>query len=216
MIAFAVLLPGPVLEKPPRVRRWVPLTLRMFVAILGLLGSASAIVVGMPVYRQHMGIAAVERVEGAFSTRFGGPSRLRRWIGDEWMKPLDHVIDVNLRGTATTDTDLAQIASIPTLRSLWLDRTLVTDAGLAHISGLTELGDLSLNDLHVTDAGLVHIRRLRRLGKLSLDRTQVSDEGLRFLKSLPNLHMLRIRGTKVTNAGVAELQRALPEIVVEK
>ena len=50
MAAQAVPIPDPT-DKPPRRRRWIPLSLRMFVAML-LLG-ASAVWIGLPAYRQY-------------------------------------------------------------------------------------------------------------------------------------------------------------------
>jgi hypothetical protein len=57
---------------------------------------------------------------------------------------------------------------------------------------------------------------LTSLQELFLDGTAVTDGGLVHLHGLTRLNMLRLTNTKVTDAGVAELQRALPNLLVNK
>jgi hypothetical protein len=87
---------------------------------------------------------------------------------------------------------MVHLAGLSNLEWLWLDSTQVTDAGLAHLTGLTGLQHINLNFTPVTDAGLMHLKGLTGLRELEIE--------------LGNIH--------VTEEGVAELQRALPGLVV--
>jgi hypothetical protein len=54
----------PTLSKPPRPRRWIPLSLRMYLAVLVAVGVASIACVAVPIYRQHVAIQEIERLSG--------------------------------------------------------------------------------------------------------------------------------------------------------
>jgi hypothetical protein len=51
---------------------------------------------------------------------------------------------------------------------------------------------------------------------LDLSNTRITDQGLQYLNGMTRLRILRIVETEVTDAGVAELQRALPGLKIEK
>jgi hypothetical protein len=75
---------------------------------------------------------------------------------------------------------------------LVLDYAQVSDAGLVHLKGLTQFQWLSLNGTKVSDAGLVHLRGLTKLQELRLYDTKVSDAGAHDLqKALPNVKIDR-------------------------
>ncbi|MBI3863652.1 MAG: hypothetical protein HY290_17315 [Planctomycetia bacterium] len=94
----------PTTIQPPRARRWVPLSLRMFAAILVILVVSSVLWIGIPAYRQHVAIREIEQVDGSVRTNPVGPAWLRSWVGDERMKLFDRVDDVEfgLRGCQKT------------------------------------------------------------------------------------------------------------------
>ena len=93
------------------------------------------------------------------------------------------------------------------------------DADLASIQKeLESLPNLKILNLYfsgVTDTGLVHLRNLNNLKDLCLFRTAVTDAGLPALKSLTGLEQLDVRDTKVSADGVAELQKHLPNCLIE-
>jgi hypothetical protein len=101
---------------------------------------------------------------------------------------------------------------------LWvrLSRTPVRDAGLVYLRGLTTLYQLDLDATKVTDAGLVHLKGLTQLEELSLDSTQITDAGLEHLRGLTQLRTVDLRNTQVTDKGVNELQKALPNVSIER
>jgi internalin A len=139
---------------------------------------------------------------------------------------------IQLTGPGITDDRLAELASLPGLKSILLQRTAVSDAGLRHFSGLSELESLMIHDAQgVTDAGLIPLARLPRLRSLylrqaplvtdlafanlreklpdleslSLNGTGITDAGLEHLKEMPHLKHLELHGTNVTDVGLANL-----------
>jgi len=136
-----------------------------------------------------------------------------------WQRRDDEGLQINLTGTAFMDDDLALLTDwpeLPTLYALNLAGTKVTDAGLEHLKRLPKLEMLVLSNTKVTDAGLLHLSALTDLQVLRLNNTHVTDFGLSVLTELTALRELRLKGTQVTDFRVAELQRALPELTIEK
>jgi internalin A len=121
-----------------------------------------------------------------------------------------------LDNTKVSDTGLANLNALAQLKVLDLEDTRVTDAGLVHLRGLTQLEDLYLDSSQVRDAGLVHLQALTVLQFLHLDNTKVSDAGLAHLRGLTQLRGLYLGNTQVTDAGVAELQKALPNVHIDR
>jgi len=229
--------PDPATDNPPRPRRWVPRSLRIFAALVLILGVASAWL-GARGYRQLIAIREIERLEGNVESVPKGPNWLRDFVGDEKMRMFDEVDSVSLFHGQATDAAMRQIGKLTSLKRVWLNNTLETDAGLAHLTalagleelclsgtpvtdiglahlkGLTYLQKLELDNTHTTDAGLKELKGLSNLGSLWLGNTDVTDAGLMHLKGLTSLKLLWLDNTHVTYAGVSDLQGALPGVVV--
>jgi Leucine-rich repeat (LRR) protein len=227
-------------DMPPRLRRRFPLSLRGFLAILAILGVASALWTGVNGYRQWMALRGIERVEGVVRSQPAGPKWLRELVGDATMRIFDEVIRVDisrqsasestmqhiahltaleelrLSGREITDSRTMPLAKLTNLRVLELNNTLVSGPGLQYLDGLTKLTFLSLSSTQVTDAGLVHLQGFTSLQTLYLCHTRITDAGLAHLKGLTSLKTLMLYGTQVSDAGAAELQRALPELKISK
>ncbi len=121
-----------------------------------------------------------------------------------------------------TDSDLAYVARLRNLRSLYLLRAIdLTDAGLAHLAALGRLQKLTIiDDLQLTDRGLAAIGRLEQLEILRLDIPRgATDAGLAELAKLKNLTELRLSfrgdvldypGKHISRAGIEALRRAMP------
>lgn len=216
MVTQAHPTPDPTTGKPPRPRRWIPVSVKMFAAVLGLLLLGSLLRIGLPIYRQQAATREIERLGGNFGTKRGGPEWLREWLGDEWMKLFDTVTNVNLSNTKASDGTMGRLCWLTSLQTLYLDRTQITDAGLARMKASTALKDLSLDSTRITDMGLAHLTELRVLEKLSLSGTQITDAGLARLKSLTSLKLLHIARTRTTDGGIADLKQVLPMVSVWK
>lgn len=68
--------------------------------------------------------------------------------------------------------------------------------------------------IDVQDGTMEHLASLRSLVRLDLAETNVSDKNLAQLSRLSNLQHVRL-GNAVTKSGVDQLQRALPDSVIE-
>jgi len=86
---------------------------------------------------------------------------------------------------------------------------------LQDVSTLTSMCFLDLRRSGLADADLEHLANLNELQFLNLSGTSVSDAGLKHLSGLTNLQTLRLENTQVSVAGVMELQKALPECLIE-
>jgi hypothetical protein len=203
----------PAAGKPPKRRRWVPVSLRMFATTLVMLGVGSVLWIGVPAYRQHLALEELTRVNANVHAQPRGPAWFRRQMGDERMKAFDEVIAVQLNGSLDSDDTLGYVGWLPDLQMLNLCNSDVTDDGTAKIRNLRGL-QLWLCNTSVTDAGLARVGRLTRLRFLLLDGTQVTDAGLTHLAGLHNLELLGLADTNVTAEGIAKLQLALPRLKI--
>ena len=136
--------------------------------------------------------------------------------GLKHIKALDQLQALDLQSTEITDKGLESLGGFSSLQWLSLFNTKITDAGLKNLQGLKEIHDLYLGETEITDSGLENIKGLTRLKRLGLDHTKISDAGLVHLRGLSQLENLYLKGTKVTDAGVEGLQKALPNLKIER
>src|SRR5262245_60825165 len=87
----------PETDKPPRRRRWIPLSLRIYVGCTALFATIGAIWFGVGFYRHEAAIRQLERVGGKVSRSSGGPAWFPRWLWNGWAAgPFEEVIQVDL------------------------------------------------------------------------------------------------------------------------
>ena len=183
--------------RPRSLWRWIPVSLRVFAALLVLLGGWSALGIGIPACRQQAAIREIERAGGKVEFRPRGPDWLRAIVGESLLKWLGDVESVDLSSSQADDATLANLKELYGLESLILADTRVTDAGLVHLSRLSNLESLSLTDTLFTDAGLVHLRRLVNLKTLFLSDTRVSDAGLEHMQGLTRLEWISLNRSAI-------------------
>src|SRR5262245_24873192 len=106
---------APQTEKPPRRRHWIPLALKVFVALLVIAGTLGGILVGLPGWRNWKAIREIERVGGAFDSKPRGPEFLRNLAGDKWMIPFDEITAVHLNGSRIDDAGLIRLSGLKNL-----------------------------------------------------------------------------------------------------
>jgi hypothetical protein len=148
----------------------------------------------------------------------------------EPLKGLTNLVQLFLDGTQISDVE--PLKGLTKLKVLSLNETQVVD--IEALEGLTSLQTLSLMGTQVSD--IEPVKGLTNLQMHMLDHTQVSDveplmgltklealslTGTRVtniepLKGLTNLRQLWLDRTQVTDAAVAELQKALPGLQVER
>jgi hypothetical protein len=202
----------PITPEPRRfwVRLPRPLWIGLTAIVLFFIGFGLRI--GVPIYRQQEAIRELEGIDGRCHIEPGGPDWLRRWLGDEQMKPFDSVWYVDLSGTDATDNDVKQIAAFTSVRKLDLGETRVSSRCLYHLRGLPNLARIHLCGPRINDAGLEHLQFLPALEYIDLDGTAVTDGCLIYLKRCTHLGGIRLGGTQVTDAGLADLRRAMPHL----
>jgi hypothetical protein len=99
------------------------------------------------------------------------------------------VIDLTLEGSHVDDQALDQVKQLTALRRLSLYGASVSDAGIAKLQGLSQLE--------------------------ALGATPLTDQALTHLKKMPGLcHLWVSKGGKISGKKLAELQKALPGLVV--
>lgn len=99
------------------------------------------------------------------------------------VRNLNHVIEINARGTNITDEGVKQLVGLPDLRRLNLAKTNVTDAALIYLVPLTNLEYLNLYGTKVTDKGIEVLANLTKLKNLYLWQTGATPEGAEELES---------------------------------
>ena len=205
----------PTAENVPKARhpsRRVLLSLRLFAAMLALLGSCSTLWIGIPAYRQHAAIKEIEQKGGHVILVPRGPEWLRAQIGEGLLELFDDSFLVDLRSSQSIHSTVPLLKGLPGLKVLTLAGTNLTDEDLADVGQLTGLLMLDLDNTRVTDAGLARLARLHNLYFLSVSGTAVSDAGLMHLRGITGLRSLNVINTLVTEAGIAELELVLPSL----
>src|SRR5262245_4404911 len=124
----------------------VPHPLWFVAATIAVIVLALGVLVGVPIYRTHVAIQAIEEAGGLIGSRPRGPEWLRERLGNDSMKWFDEVTTVNLNKTDCTDDTVRYVSALTSLQDLRLDNTRVSDAGLVHLQNLTDLQDLALNN----------------------------------------------------------------------
>jgi hypothetical protein len=200
--------PIPASDKPPRRRRWIPLSLKLFIAMLIITGVVGLSWTGLHYRRQQLIKKSVEKLGGTVRTDNRTSYRLQQLLGPELSAIFDVVVAIDLNFTPTTDKDLQDLIALSGLEqagSLSLDGTQITDQGLSGLSGMSQIHTLSICETRVTDAGLMHINNLPGLSNLRLYCTEISNAGLVHLSRLSNLQFLGLRATTVSDAGLVHL-----------
>lgn len=126
-----------------------------------------------------------------------------------WLNSLPQLRELTLEDS--TDSDLAAIAAITSLRFLTLRSgcsTTFGDEGMKALAGLTRLERLTIDDSMVTDAGIDVLRRLTSLKEIRLASTpKVTDRGM------ANIWMLKRLRSLDLDLRASSVQRSLDSIL---
>lgn len=209
----------PTPNKPPRPRRLIPLSLRLFVVMLVALGLIESLWIGIPAYRQRRAVIAIEKTIGAVGIRRAGPEWLQDFFGEDWESLFGQPCEVRLFSDDAVDDDfLAYLSDLPAVERLQIDGAQITDRGLACLACLTQLRDLDFRDTcgetQVTDAGLSEILRLSNLRFLNLSGTRVTGSGLGCLVALRKLEYLELNRSQLRGVSFAVLTSANPNLTI--
>ncbi len=130
-----------------------------------------------------------------------GPAWLRKIVGDDF---LSGVAYVDVEGIKLGDDDLAPLASLRTLRRVFLNDCDFPDAALRSIAALPRLENLMLGNTHVSDAGLEFLSGHKALRDICVNGTRITDQGIARLRGLTQLTNFGAGGTRVTGSGFAQ------------
>src|SRR5438552_3231632 len=107
------------LADPRSLWRRSPLSLRLYVALMAVVGIVEAVWVGARIYRHEAAIHELERVGGEVLRRAGGPAWLRQWPGGGWVaKAFEEVEQVDLWNCPVTDAELEPLKDLTGIRIL--------------------------------------------------------------------------------------------------
>jgi hypothetical protein len=232
MATPANLCADPTTDKPPRRKRWIPLSLRLFVATIRTVPEIRVRNSGyhkegpVPMRCRDWLPLSVCLITAAclWSTQSRADEAaavelIRQRGGSVEYEGKDAeraVVSVSLPGGKISDDDLKVLKELPKLRGLSVSGQTgkspprgngrITDAGLRDIAALTSLESLDLRANRITDEGLKELRTLTKLRTLDLSMTAITDDGLRELQALKHLESLRIWDVGLTDAALSHLR----------
>ena len=148
--------------------------------------------IGVPAFQQRAAISEMKQIGGKiYRATPAGPPWLRKIAGSEVMLAFDELVAVGF---------------LPLEETFWERRS---SSGYSGPTPWTE------GRFEVSDSTLECIRRFPKLKHLDLSYTNVGDGGVAHIAALlAALKQLQLRETKITDEGAAELQRALPKLVI--
>jgi hypothetical protein len=169
--------PDPKADKPPRQRRRIPVSVRIFAAILLLLGTGSALQICVPIYRQQSAIRTITQLGGQVDSEPGGPKWMREAFGGERMVWFDKVTLVDLSTSTATDAVLSRLNALPELEELYVGNSQMTPNGIRQLTKLKKLEQLSIPDTEISNWAVGEL--WRALPHLSIGTRMGPDYGLR-------------------------------------
>jgi len=205
----------------PRPRRCIPLSSRLFVAILAFVEIGGCAnwppIVDSKSQIDRLDVNTVSvRARGLPDADIPALARLRQ------LKNLDFAGGMAVEDAAITDAGIEALAKLdlPELDCLNLGfNTRITNASLVHVATMDTLSMLLLPACpKITDEGLAPLLGMKRLVYLDLRGCQgITDKGLKSLAAKTGLHDLHLGGCrKLTDDGIAELQAKLPNLRIKK
>lgn len=122
-----------------------------------------------------------------------------------YLRSMEHLKELSLSNTGTTDEGVREIAKLSRLEELDLSNTGVSNAGLAEISKLTRLKRLVLPS-QTSDQTLLTLVNLNDLQALSVQASGITDKGLEALKAFKQLRELNLSACKsIVGSGLSGL-----------
>jgi hypothetical protein len=115
---------------------------------------------------------------------------------------------IHLVHESIDDRQLAELAGLPGLRQLKLERGSVTASGLAVLGDVPDLEVLLLRRCRLGNGAIRQIVRNRQLRTLNLPQAEFGDEGLEEIAALPELVHLRFSSPYVSAPGMEALGHA--------
>jgi hypothetical protein len=124
-----------------------------------------------------------------------------------YLKGLRSLEQLSLNGGKWGGPTLAELARLPSLKSVMIDRVSLTTEAFTHLAAVRNLQELTVHMCGVTDACLVPLADCKGLRVLRLNNNRgVTNDGMKHLAGLPTLEDLTLVGTSANGACLASLK----------
>ena len=144
----------------------------------------------LQIYLIDFGVTGLDDLENLKSLMIFGSNRLteREVVSISKLKKLE---SLKLRREPPIRTPISSLSDLLSLTELSIHDSFITDSDLAHIAELTKLYSLyigfSLGWSKITVKGLLHLKKLHELRYLTLCDTNTNDDGLAIIGELTEL-----------------------------
>lgn len=116
------------------------------------------------------------------------------------------IVAVKLRGTWVNDSELLDLAALPSLERLDLSHTRISDEGLLFLRPAKRIRELNLLYAEqITDLGMNAIKQWGELRSLNVRGTRIGDGTMAAASGLPAIESLDVTGTAITENGLDSL-----------
>ena len=127
---------------------------------------------------------------------------------------LPSVRAVRFEGVRLTDTSLTHMARLPQLRQIAVIDTGISDNGFRSFAGVRSLEAVRISERKFTGEGLRHLQRNAGLSSLQLEDSGVTDESMKLLTPFRNLRFLSVTGTEVNDEVLMRLWNSHPDLLI--
>jgi hypothetical protein len=201
--------------------RFMRFTLRNFLIVTIVTGTASGFIVNRVLYVAHV-MKCVPEIEqhgvqvlSDFHERYGlyaSDHHGERLELVEWCFSNPEYINVMYCNRQSTDVLVETLSTLHTVKRI--NAAHITASGLRSISRLTNLESLQLQDSAVNDETLELFLRLPRLRQLNISNSKITDRGLYRLAQMLTLKELYLQNANVTTAALEQLDKTRPDLKV--
>jgi hypothetical protein len=119
--------------------------------------------------------------------------QISKWEALEHLEVYGPALKGPYSGAKITDAGVAQLASLPNLREIYLQNLDITDASAETISRMSSLETVGFRyNSRVTNAALLPLAKLPRLRHLDLCGSKITDAGIEAILKLKDLQILEL------------------------
>ena len=142
----------------------------------------------------------------ALAARTPQPEWIARLGGTVETDKAGEIVAVQLRGTWVNDSELLDLAALPSLERLDLSHTRISDEGLLFLRPAKRIRELNLLYAEqITDQGMNAIKQWGELRSLNVRGTRIGDGTMAVASGLPQIESLDVTGTAITENGLDSL-----------
>lgn len=142
----------------------------------------------------------------ALAARAPQPEWIARLGGTVETDKAGEIVAVKLPGTWVNDSELLDLAALPSLERLDLSHTRISDEGLLFLRPAKRIRELNLLYAEqITDLGMNAVKQWGELRSLNVRGTRIGDGTMAVASGLPQIELLDVTGTAITENGLDSL-----------